>query len=95
MLKIYWINYREDGINQSEVESVYNDADKEWYPIKDPQTEERFYYFIGFSSKARFLLVLLNEHKDDFNRLIVHRITVAKNEPQVRKLYYEPKFKKH
>ena len=91
---IQWIDYRMIGINQSEVESAFRDTEKEWYPIIDPQTNDRFYYFIGFGSKARFLLVLLKEHESDFNRLLVHRITIASHEPQIRKLYYEPKFKK-
>lgn len=93
--KINWIDYRTDGINQFEVASTYSDNGKEWYPIQDPQTGERYYYIIGFSSKARFLFVLLKEHENDFNRLIVDRIIVAEHEPQIRKYYYEPKFKKH
>jgi hypothetical protein len=89
---ISWADYR--GISQPEVSSAYDDSEKEWYPINDPQTGERYYYIIGFSSKARFLFVLLREHKVDFNRLIVDRIIVAEHEPQIRKHYYEPKFKK-
>jgi len=91
--KINWYDYRPERINQFEVASAYSDNEKEWYPIQDPQTGERYYYIIGFSSKARFLFVLLKEHKDDFNCLIVDRIIVADHEPQIRKLYYEPKFK--
>jgi hypothetical protein len=83
------------GISQLEVMSVYNDPEKEWYPIQDPKTGVRYYYIIGFSSKARFLFVLLKEHIDDFNRLIVNRIIIVEHESQIRKFYYEPKFKEH
>jgi predicted GNAT superfamily acetyltransferase len=91
--KINWHDYQADGINLREVMSVYNDAEKEWYPIADPQTGERYYFIIGFGSKARYVFVLLKEHRTDFNALIVDRILVATHEPQIRKYYYEPKFK--
>jgi hypothetical protein len=92
--KINWIDYRPDSINQFEVASAYTDSGKEWYATHDPQSRERYFYIIGFSSKARFLFVLLKEHKDDFNRLVVERIIVADHEPQIRERYYKPKFKK-
>lgn len=53
---IDWIDYRQAGINQFEVSSTYNDPEIEWYPIHDPQTNERYYYIVGFGSKARFFL---------------------------------------
>jgi hypothetical protein len=92
--KINWIDYRPEGINQFEVASAYSDSEKEWYAVHDPQTGERYFYMIGFSSKARFLFVLLKEHKNDFNRLIVERIIVAEHESQIRANYYKPKFEK-
>lgn len=93
--RINWIDYRADGISQFEVASAYSDSENEWHTIKDPQTGDPYYYIIGFSSKARFLFVLLKEHENDFNRLIVDRIIVADHEAQIRKYYYEPKFTKH
>lgn len=93
--KVNWMDYRSEKIDQFEVASAYGDSGKEWYPIQDPRTAERYYYFIGFGSKGRFLFVLLKEHEHDFDRLVVDRIVIAEHEPQIREYYYEPKFKKH
>jgi|GEM_PF-6461372 len=93
--EIDWLDYQPVGINQFEVASAYNDGGNEWYAISDPQTNAWYYYVIGFSSKARFLFVLLKDHKNDFDRLVVERIILAEHEPQIRKFYHEPKFKQH
>lgn len=90
---INWLEYRKDRIDQPEVISAFKDLGREIYPIKDPATGEWFYYFIGFSSKKRFPLVLLSPHEDDIERLMVYKILIA-DEPKIRKLYYESKFKK-
>jgi hypothetical protein len=90
--RVNWDDYRPDKITVFEAISAYNDSGKEWNVIKDPQNGELYYFIIGFSSSARFLFILLKEHEDDFNVLIVLRILVAKHEPQIRKFYYEPKF---
>ena len=89
---INWTDYR--GINQFEVISTYKDSEKEWHAIRDLRTGEWYYHAIGFSSKVRFLFVLLKDHENEFNRLVVNRIIVAEYESQIREFYYTPKFKK-
>ncbi len=88
---INWLDYRAERIHQSEVESAYRDPDIQYYPIRDPETGDRYDYFIGFSSAKRFLLVLLKIDEHDVEKLLVHKILVA-DEPQIRELYYKPKF---
>lgn len=84
-----------DGINDNRViTAAYQDPGIEWYSTKDPQSGDRRYYIVGFSSSAQFLFVLLKEHKEHFNRLVIERVFVIRHEREIRKLYYEPKFKK-
>jgi hypothetical protein len=90
---INWLDYRKDRINPPEVDSAYEEPGREFRSTKDPATGEWFYYFIGFSSKKRFLVVLLTPHEDDVERLIVYKILIA-DEQKIRKLYYGPKFRK-
>ena len=79
-------------LKNQEINSTFLDPGMEWYSINDPKTSERYFYTLGFSSNGQFLFVLLTVNKNDFNRLVVERVIIAKDESQIRKHYYKPKF---